>query len=285
MLTYGRIFVPSPSSALGSAKVVTLKPSPELDRAMQFLDRVPGLDSHKAGIVYVGEGQTDENEILQNSSGSPDFWDLINLLGEPRRLKGATFNTHGLDRENDMDGTNTMVWENAVTQLVFHITVLMPKQADIIHKKKHIGNDAVNIIFNNSGVPFRFDTLPTQVTHAYIVISPADRTSFLQARRASSAPSGGAGGGPSNMRGRFYKVQVVTRPGYPTVSPACTEKVVNGDSLAAFVRNLVLNECIFALMWEHRHEAPGDFPSSWRARLRQLRLIRDRHVLADGEAG
>ena len=270
--TYGKLHTPRPDSAIGSSTTLSLLEDDTFTRAIQTFDRTTALDSHKAGIIYVGEHQTIEDEILMNGMGSPDYVEFVRNLGSLRRLKDATFNTQGLDRVDDADGQHTIVWHNQVTELVFHVTTLMPINEDTnlntANKKRHTGNDHVNIIFNNSGSPFDFNTFPSQFNSVYIVISPSSRTSFLQTRAQDTIVD--------NRKDRFYAVHVLTRPGYPSISSAAEEKVVSGTSLPGYVRNLALNECIFSSMWEHKEE-PGEYPSSWRNRLMQIRRLWDRY--------
>ena len=269
--TYGRFYVPSFTSPLGSYDILTL---PEDDatvtRSIQSFDRTSALDSHKAGVIYVGEDQKTEDEIFMNVQGSPDYVTLIEELGTLRRLKDATFNTQGLDRIDDADGQHAVVWNNDVTELVYHITTLMPNNEDVslntANKKRHIGNDFVNIIFNNSGLPFDFNTFPSQFSAVYIVITPSARTTFLQTRQTASNAS---------KKDIFYRVHVLTRPGYPAISSAAVEKVISGASLPGYVRNLALNDCVFAQMWSQSLQA-GEYASSWRSRLEQIRRLRDR---------
>jgi hypothetical protein len=238
-----------------------------VQRAIHSFDRTSALDSHKAGVIYIGEEQKTEEEIFQNVQGSPDYIEFIKDLGNLRRLKGATFNTQGLDRIEDADGRHAIVWDNDVTELVFHITTLMPNDEDAslntANKKRHIGNDFVNIIFNNSGLPFDINTFPSQFSAVYIVITPSARITFLQTRHTASTAK----------KDRFYRVHVLTRPGYPSISSAAEEKVISGLSLPGYVRNLALNECVFSQMWSQA----GEFASSWRSRLAQIRRLRDRY--------
>ena len=270
--TCGRIHIPSAASPLGSPLITTL---PEEDdavtRAIQAFDRTSALDSHKAGVIYIGEDQTTEDEILQNIQGSPDYVEFVEGLGDLMKLKDAAFNTQGLDRTDDADGQHTIVWQNEVTELVFHITTLMPNNEDVnlntANKKRHIGNDYVNIVFNNSGLPFDFNTFPSQFNSVYIVITPSARTSFLQTRRMKQA----------DKKDRFYKVHVLIRPGYPSISSAAEQKVVSAASLPGYVRNLALNDCVFSLMWSQRGGEAGEYPSSWRSRLDQIRRFRERY--------
>jgi hypothetical protein len=266
--TYGKVAIPRPSSALGSLQIITL---PENDgavtRAIQAFDRTSALDSHKAGVIFVGENQKSEDDILLNVSGTPDYREFLEDIGTLRKLKGATFNTQGLDRAEDADGEYTMVWNNELTELVYHITTFMPNDADprlaVINKKRHIGNDFVNIVFNNSGAAFAFDTFPSAFNYVYITISPAERTSFLQAREMMARGEA--------KKDRFYNVHVLTRPGFPSLSSAGEIKVVSGESLGGYVRNLALNACMFSAMWHG--DAPGEYPSSWRQRLEMIRRL------------
>nr|POF17755.1 tuberous sclerosis 2 protein like [Quercus suber] len=275
--TYGKLAIPRPSSALGALNVVVLPDDDGARRAIAALDRTPALDSHKAGLIYIGEGQTTETEIFRNESGSPDYRDLLSDIGTLEALRGAQFNTQGLDREHDTDGQHVIVWKGEGSELVFHTTTMMPgggsdtdERDRIALKKRHIGNDFVNIIFNNSGSSFTFSELynvfPSAFSLVYIVITPSARTSFIEARTFGLA---------LERKDRFYRVQVLSKPGYPIVSPAEDEKVVSGVSMPSFVRDLALNECIISLM-----SSPGasrEYPSSWRARLEQLRRIGDRY--------
>ena len=265
---YGRFYIPNLTSPLGSYDITTL---PDDDtaviRAFESFDRTSALDSHKAGVIYLGEDQTMEEEIFQNVQGSPDYIEFLEDLGSLRRLKGAKFNTQGLDRTDDMDGQHAIVWNNEVTELVFHITTLMPNNGDVnmntANKKRHIGNDFVNIIFNNSGRAFDIDTFPSQFSAVYIVITPSARTRFLQTRQNVSM----------EKKDRFYRVHVITRPGYPSISSAAEEKVISGHSLPGYVRNLALNDCVFSQMWSQS----GEFASSWRSRLDQIRRLTVRY--------
>ena len=269
--TYGRFYVPSFTSPLGSYDILTLpEDNDAVTRAIQGFDRTSALDSHKAGVIYIGEDQKTEDEIFMNVQGSPDYVELVEELGSLRRLKDATFNTQGLDRGDDADGQHAVVWNNDVTELVFHITTLMPNNEHVAlntaNKKRHIGNDFVNIIFNNSGSPFDLNTFPSQFSAVYIVITPSARTTFLQTRLATSQ---------ANKKDRFYRVNVLTRPGYPAISSAAVEKVISGASLPGYVRNLALNDCVFSQMWSQSLQA-GEYASSWRSRLEQIRRLRDR---------
>ena len=284
--TYGRISIPRPDSVLGSPTLVELPSGDDaVRRAVRFFDTTSALDSHKAGVIYIGERQKSEEEILANHMGSPDYVQFVEGLGNLTRLKDAKFNTQGLDGMDDLDGKHAMVWHNEVTELVFHVTTLMPNNEDIrlntSNKKRHIGNDFVNIVFNNSGSPFDFDTFPSAFNMVYIVITPSARSTFLQTRKQATSTCTSADisnpGKPTSETNtnNFYRVQILTRSEYPNIGSAADEKVISGASLPAYVRNLALNECIFCLMWDVRSQK-GEYPSSWRSRLMAIRTLRER---------
>jgi len=220
-------------------------------------------------VIYLGENQTSEVEILSNVQGSSDYTKFLSGLGTLTKLQGAKFNTQGLDRQSNSDGEYTFCWRDRVTEIVFHVTTQMPTDLDrdpqCIGKKRHIGNDFVNIIFNNSGLPFRFDTFPSEFNYVNIVITPESRASFVATRVRSKMQSDNA----------FYKVQVMSKPGFPEISPAAETKIMSLGALPGFIRLLALNASVFSLVWANREG--GQHVSSWRNRLQEINRIRDRY--------
>lgn len=277
-------------------------------RAINIFDRNMTVDSHKVGIIFVGDGQTIEDQIFANVMGSADYTSFITSLGTLMKLKGADFNTQGLDREFDSDGEFTIAWRDRVTELVFHITTMMPTDLEhdpkSVNKKRHTGNDFVNIVWNNSGVPFRFDTFPSAFNYVYIVITPTARASFIDTRIhladddaasidlksdtksvLSSAPTtsddatGAIHAAPERRQTaftqRYYRVQVLSAPDFPSISPAAEGKVISGKSLPQFVRLVALNASVFSLVWANREG--GEHVSSWRNRLREIKRLKEKH--------
>lgn len=260
-------------------------------RALAAFDRNPTVDGYKMGVIYVGEGQDDEVSILSNTMGSPDFNDFLAGLGTKVPLEGAMFNTQGLI--NEQDGLYTYAWRDRVSEIVYHVPTLMPTNLEddpkCINKKRHIGNDFVNIIFNRSGKAFKFDTFPSQFNYVNVVVTPASRASkkeaeadleyqyiYEQARKPRP-------GDPLSVKvptyppPKYYKVHVLTAPGFPPISPASDPKIISAAQLPSFVRLIGLNACVFAKAWLSRN-ADDEYPSSWRARLQEIRRLRERVV-------
>ncbi|KAL1623830.1 Tuberous sclerosis 2-like protein [Diplodia seriata] len=256
-------------SAVDRSPWVKLPEDDVTRRSIGVLDRASTVDSHRVGVIFIGEGQSNEQEILANVMGSADYTVFVEALGEGKlvRLKGLKMNTQGLDREFDSDGTHAICWRDRAVEMVFHVITMMPTDLEVdpycINKKKHIGNDFVNIVFNNSGLPFRFDTFPSQFNYVYIVITPEARTTFVDTRDNVGLD-------------QFYKVQVLTQPGFPEVSPASETKVISGKGLPAYIRMLALNASVFCQVWSSRET--GEFVSSWRSRLREIKKLWDKHL-------
>lgn len=244
-------------------------------RAIASFDRIATVDNYKVGVIYIGEGQTNERDIFMNDIGSPAYTSFLSDLGTLRRLKNAKFNTGGLDTRADMDGEFTYCWRDRCLELVFHVTTMMPTNRDdemtYPNKKRHIGNDFVNIIFNDSGLPYNFETFPSAFNYVHIVISPESKASFVD-RRLDEDPDG---------RNRYYKVQVISRHDFPNISPAAETKIICGKHLAAYCRLIAINSCVFSNVWFIREG--GESISSWRNRLREIKRLRERYGGSDSQ--
>ncbi|KAL7270488.1 Tuberous sclerosis 2-like protein [Rhizina undulata] len=266
------------TAAMGTTEHSRLILLPEDDktiRALDVFDRIPVVDFHKVGVVYVGTGQTEEKDILANEVGPPDYVDFVDGLGELIRLKGTDINTGGLDRENDLDGEFTYFWSDRITEIVFHVTTMMPTMEHdplCTMKKRHIGNDFVNIIFNNSGLPWKFDTIPSQFNFILIIISPEARAGFVSSRSQKRGPEDRL----------FYRVQLVCRDDFTQISPAQEVKMVSHKSLPAFVRNMALNASVYAHVY---NSAGTEYISNWRHRLRSINQLRERVTSPASGAG
>jgi hypothetical protein len=263
-----QLLAPMPQLYDPAIRPIPLPDEDFVDRAVRVFDRNSPVDGHKVGVVYIKEGQTKETEILANTAGSPDYHQFLKGLGTLTKLKGATFNTHGLDREHEIDGKYAYCFRDRVTEIMFHVTTQMPTNPETdpqcIMKKRHIGNDYVNIVWNDSGMPFKFDTFPSQFNYVYIVITPTPHLSFVASRMPQEE-------GTSH----FYTVQVMSQPGFPEISPAAEPKMLSLKALPSFVRLLALNASVFSLVWANRED--GEHVSSWRERLRQINALRTRY--------
>ncbi|KAJ5092371.1 hypothetical protein NUU61_007241 [Penicillium alfredii] len=264
------------ASAFPTPTVMQPIPVPEDDitrRAIGNFDRTDIVDGHRIGVVYVDNGQTKEADILSNTVGSADYEHFLSGLGTKVSLRNAQFNTQGLYA--DTDGEATYAWRDRVTEIVYHVATMMPTDFDhdpaCINKKRNIGNNFVTIVFNRSNLPFNFDTIPSEFNSINIVITPSSRLAYDES---------GIAKGETDPEKLYYNVRVMSKPGFPDVSPAATPKVISGKNLASFVRILALNASVFSLVWNNKG---GEHTSSWRTRLREIKKVRERALAAQAQ--
>lgn len=260
---------------------IVLPDNDVIQRALRNFDRTDTVDGHKAGVIYIGEGQSSEAEILANSRGTDAYEAFLLGLGTKVKLKDAKFNTQGLDRVSNIDGTDTYAWRDRVTEIVFHVPTMMPTDPENdpqgVKKKAHVGNDRVKIVFNNSGRTFNFDTFPSEMNFVNILVTPEAHTGggrLVTAKklRRKTPEEGEPEPSATELYG-YYKVQTICSSKFPQLSPAASLKVVSADALPAFVRNLALNASLFCQIWSvvlgH-----GEYYSSWRVRLKEIIRLR-----------
>ncbi|KAM0788165.1 hypothetical protein ACM66B_001327 [Microbotryomycetes sp. NB124-2] len=252
---------------------------PAFQRGITALDRIPVVDFHKVGILYAGPGQTTEQEMLGNTHGSKAYTEFVSGLGKLVRLntsRDQDVYVGGLDQENDLDGKWTYIWDDDIAQVVFHVTTLMPTSLETdpqcTLKKRHVGNDYVNVIWNDSGVDYAFGTVASQFEFINIVIQP-------------HTPAGNPWTGPGmSNNSEFFKVSMQRRPGMPEIGPLGSFKLITGSSLPHLIRQLALHCNIMCQIWLDcvGLETGGgrttklEYKSNWRRRLEQVRMLKQR---------
>ncbi len=146
-------------------KPILLPKTEANDRSLKNLDRITPYETHKIGVVYVGPGQAkDKTAILSNHSGSLRYTNFLKGLGAFIRLQDTESPINyvgGLDT-GGQDGKYALSWEDNLNQVIFHVATLMPTQPNDPNcnlKKRHIGNDFVCIVYNDSGTHFNIQTI------------------------------------------------------------------------------------------------------------------------------
>ncbi len=232
-------------------------------RAINIFDTTSTVDSYKAGVLFVGPGKTKESDFLMLQNGSADYSRFLEGLGFEVSLEPPLrFKSHDLSYPRD--GKSTIAWRDRVTEVIFLVATMMPpndnEDPEWITKKAHVGNCHVNIIFNQSGEPWKFDNLRTQFSSVNIVITPADINEHRDLNGKESMPD-------------FYRVNVLTKDAFPNISPAADPKIVSAVQLPRFIRILALNANVFSEVWKTK-DHDTEFPSTWRARLQAIKRLR-----------
>lgn len=144
---------------------ILLPKTEEFNRALRCLDRITPYETHKVGVLYVGPGQAnDKTAILSNQHGSSRYIAFLKGLGSFIRLKDVDLLMNyvgGLDTQGN-DGQYALSWKDSLAQVIFHVATLMPTKAkdpNCNEKKRHIGNDSVCIVYNDSGEEVSLSTI------------------------------------------------------------------------------------------------------------------------------
>uniref|UniRef100_A0A674JBV4 Tuberin n=1 Tax=Terrapene triunguis TaxID=2587831 RepID=A0A674JBV4_9SAUR len=251
-----------------------LLPNETFESSVQLLDQIPSYDTHKIAVLYVGEGQSNnEIAILSNEHGSYRYTEFLTGLGKLIELKDCQpdkIYLGGLDVCGE-DGQFTYCWHDDIMQAIFHIATLMPtKDLDKYRcdKKRHLGNDFVSIVYNDSGEDFKLGTIKGQFNFVHVIITPLDydcNLVTLQCRK--------------DMEGLVDTsvAKIVSDKNLPFVARqmALHANVRKLMQLAVFKTSFPLNQ--MASQVHHSRSNPTDtYPSKWIARLRHIKRLRHR---------
>ena len=242
-------------------------------RSINNLERIPVIDLNKIGIVYVGPGQRTEAEILSNVHGSSSYNRFLESIGKLIRLKQTNVYTGGLDTEMDLDGSFAYYWNDEITHIIFHCATLMPtnheRDPSCTMKKRHIGNDFVTIVYNDSGDDYAFDTMTSQFNFCQLVITPlthvAGSGSSKQAALAKASPDL-----------TYFRVHMQYRSDVPPMGPVQEAKVLSLTAVPEFVRSVALHANVYCQVFLQATERRMEYVSNWKERLRQIKRIRER---------
>ncbi|KAJ1965780.1 hypothetical protein GGI12_000525 [Dipsacomyces acuminosporus] len=171
---------------------VPLAKSESLYRDISALDSIYAKDTVKVALFYVGVGQRTETEILSNTIGdtSRSYRSFVDSLGWQIDL--ATFpGFTGKLSKDQSDGKTCTYFADTSVELVFHeassmpldpkdprqmtkvmaVCLLRPPNWQILNKR-HIGNDHVHIVWNESGRDYRPETISGDFGNVQIQIRP-----------------------------------------------------------------------------------------------------------------
>ncbi|XP_053685229.1 tuberin isoform X2 [Sabethes cyaneus] len=223
------------------------------DKSIHLLDLIAPFEKHKIGVLYVGAGQVgSETDILKNRYGSLRYAKFLQKLGTLVAIKEAKEHNFFIDLEcNGKDGNFTYIWQDDIVQVTFHVATLMPNHKhdpNCNEKKKHIGNDFVSIVYNESGEEYDLKTIKAQFNYACVVIEPME----LESNR----------------------VFVLAKP--DIAQHVCSKpKVVSDSSAPLLARQMALHANLASMVSQSlktKNQSP--YASNWLERLRKIKNIR-----------
>lgn len=83
----------------------------------------------------------------------------------------------GLDVKSDQTGIESLYEQYNNHEIMFHVSTLLPHskiERQQLERKRHIGNDIVAIIFQETETSFNPECIASQFLHVYLVITPLD---------------------------------------------------------------------------------------------------------------
>ncbi|VDO00056.1 unnamed protein product [Rodentolepis nana] len=122
----------------------------EAQKEALTLEEQEGSVNFKFGVLYCRDGQISDEEMYNNEIGSPQYQSFLRLLGDRIALKNWDRFKGGLDAKTETTGTESIYTIYEGHEIMFHVSTLLPISPDNrqqIERKRHIGNDIVNIIF------------------------------------------------------------------------------------------------------------------------------------------
>lgn len=148
------------------------------ENTLRVFDRISPSETYKVGIVYVGRDQSkDRQQILSNQYGSERYMNFVKRIGTLVRLEeidSQKIFIGGLSQDGT-DGDFACIHQENLTQVCFHVATFMPtKESDpkCNDKMRHIGNNHVCIVYNDSQEEFDFAIIKGQWLKICIIITP-----------------------------------------------------------------------------------------------------------------
>ncbi|XP_019761709.1 GTPase-activating Rap/Ran-GAP domain-like protein 3 isoform X2 [Dendroctonus ponderosae] len=157
--------------------------TPDIQKDLLLLEEQEGSVNFKFGVIYMKQGQNSDDEMLSNEHGSNKFEQFLTLLGDRVRLKGWDKYRGGLDTKGDMTGKYSVYTVYEGHEIMFHVSTLLPYSRDNrqqVERKRHIGNDIVNIVFidmeeddqnETAHAQFNPTCIKSQFTHIFAAVS------------------------------------------------------------------------------------------------------------------
>ncbi|OHS95653.1 hypothetical protein TRFO_38223 [Tritrichomonas foetus] len=136
----------------------------------------------KIGVLYSGDINESQQTVLSKSlpDTSPHFREFLHGLGWVISLPEHSGFDGNLDMITFKSGASSVYYADFENQLMFHVAPLMPLSDDSqqIGRKRHIGNDPVQIIWSEKEINYNTYTTTSQFNQAHIIIYPLNTALF-----------------------------------------------------------------------------------------------------------
>ncbi|XP_034257132.1 rap1 GTPase-activating protein 1 isoform X3 [Thrips palmi] len=182
------------------------------------------VSNFKFGVLYQRFGQTSEEQLFSNRHSSPALEEFLQVLGRRIQLKDHKGYRGGLDTQFGQTGDEAIYDVFKDREIMFHVSTMLPyteNDPQQLQRKRHIGNDIVAVVFQESNTPFSPDMIASHFLHAYIVVQVLE----------------------PNTPNTRYKVSVTARDDVPFFGPALPSPAVfrKGPEFREFLLTKLIN--------------------------------------------
>lgn len=142
------------------------------------------VNNFKFGVIYQRQGQTSEEALFGNQGHSPALDGFLDTIGH--RVSLASHQGYGGDRnyiQFGQTGEQSVYTDHCGKEVMYHVATLIPfseTDPQQLHRKRHINNDIVFIVFQEANTPF--------LLHTFIVVQPKPSMANPKAVTASLRP-------------------------------------------------------------------------------------------------
>jgi hypothetical protein len=105
--------------------ICILNKDPALYRDIRLLDKKCSRECIKVALLYVRQGQEDEQSILHNTNGSKEYDEFVTSLGWEVDLSTHPGYLGGLER-NSTNGKTSIYYCTSTLEVIFHDVTRMP---------------------------------------------------------------------------------------------------------------------------------------------------------------
>jgi len=222
------------------APFIKLCKNPNLPNELLTMEDRQVIRSYKFGLLYAKPGQSAEQELFNNKmeDTSKHFKEFLNFIGERIELKNWKGYRAGLDVNENLTGTHSVYTKWQGYEIMFHVSTLLPfneTEPQQLERKRHIGNDILVVIFQDSDTPIDLDTIDSKQNHVFAVVQP---------------------------KGDGYAVSFATKQGVPSFTPELPQPpIIQKDTVS---RDFLFHKMINGE--RAAYKAPGFAPKIARTR-------------------
>lgn len=169
--------------------------APSLPNELLAMEERQVIRSYKFGVIYIGPGQTTEEEMMRNrhEDTSPAFKQFLSFLGETIELRGWKGYRAGLDVSgSSMTGSHSVYTKWQGYEIMYHVASLLPYiegDRQQLERKRHIGNDIGVILFQDNNEPFQLSSITSHQNHVIAIVQPhGDKYKLIVAPKVGVPP-------------------------------------------------------------------------------------------------